>query len=959
MIRIILLFTLMLSWFCSAQSVQYGKFKLTYPNGLLQEEGIRAQNTSTGTQYWYDLNDNLIRKIDYSFSYPRAGKFEDYRHEEIIYDYNDNGDLTQTLKKINGETQAQDKEYYANGQIKFSRSNTSNGGYTRVVYFPNGRKKYRSSFWQRGKMFREHGTQTRWREDGTLITQAEFRDGLKVGERKAWNENGDLIEIFTYRNDTVVGIQRWTDSGLMTNFWSKDTSPETHFQLKFHRDNKTIQSKIYAKKYILDGEPLILNFTTAYDLDGKEDRITVRDANFRNNNRMYYGPQNIVSEKYITNYTFSYYIEHDYRGEKFLHLQPGANPKRMGFWIKNSVRLPIDGSKEEYRKIIKTKLNEVKTLIKKKKVNPSHQFNLENLPKAEAYYNKYLDEVVFKSARTITHFDTTMTGDYQILYDGTSMRFEGHLFEGLLHGTATLFLNDSIKLFERNYQYGVPHGEWHEWFLTGDIAMDLVFVRGREREHFYYYLEGGVAEHVATSELGNAIIDDEFDIDEKPRSLKWTEGDIYRDLKMDENGKVLSYRWYDSKREISISKRYYKGKESVSIHIPPVPGNIYTFDFSRNGIEINGTFWWDSVNKVNVLEDNIGTYKQLNKKEIAYSPNLPCDCKEWEKSDFFAPVTSQFIKKGKFKKYQLDFHAPISLAGIHGDPYYMSEAPKAYIPGKSYSLYRHFITRKAITFHLPDTSGLSFSLAPCRSKHAFVNQSVGVKFRVGHPNETNLTFSKLKTLELAFPSSMLRQVNESFDVLKDVDNRDMPGSFLFNATRVNYNKAKELDVIEPRYLCSRPMEIARTKLVLEAQALLPDVSRTENYPEMKQRWSLDSTNIDPRLVELGIDELMLNQFRGAFITRGQIHIPFSDEDDGYFPVEIEELAISSEYAIAILSLDYQILGETPHIINAQGKQQEVFISNLVSSIKALNGVKSIIENDDKNTTLTILMYIQK
>jgi len=110
---------------------------------------------------------------------------------------------------------------------------------------------------------------------------------------------------------------------------------------------------------------------------------------------------------------------------------------------------------------------------------------------------------------------------------------------------------------------------------------------------------------------------------------------------------------------------------------------------------------------------------------------------------------------------------------------------------------------------------------------------------------------------------------------------------------------------------------------------------------------------------LGIDELMLNQFRGAFITRGQIHIPFSDEDDGYFPVEIEELAISSEYAIAILSLDYQILGETPHIINAQGKQQEVFISNLVSSIKALNGVKSIIENDDKNTTLTILMYIQK
>jgi hypothetical protein len=113
-----------------------------------------------------------------------------------------------------------------------------------------------------------------------------------------------------------------------------------------------------------------------------------------------------------------------------------------------------------------------------------------------------------------------------------------------------------------------------------------------------------------------------------------------------------------------------------------------------------------------------------------------------------------------------------------------------------------------------------------------VNQSISAKFRIGHPDQTELSFSKLKSLELAFPTPILRQVNENFEVLKDIHNNDIPGSFLFTSKRVSYNKEKELDVVEPRFVCSRPMEIMHSKLMLEVHSFLPDLSTTENYSEM-------------------------------------------------------------------------------------------------------------------------------
>jgi hypothetical protein len=241
------------------------------------------------------------------------------------------------------------------------------------------------------------------------------------------------------------------------------------------------------------------------------------------------------------------------------------------------------------------------------------------------------------------------------------------------------------------------------------LPMDKSNGRGIKKEHFYYYLDGGVAEHVAISKLGHTIVDDKFDPGEKPRSLRWTEGDISRRIEIDEKGEILSYQWYDYKREISVSKNYnHADKGRVNIKVPPLAGNIYTFDLKRHDIEITGRFWWDTENKVNVLEDNIGTYQQLNRKEIAYPPQLPCNCKEWEKSDFFALPTSEFIKEEKFKKYQFNFHAPISLKGIYGDPYYMKEQPKKHLPGKKYAIYSHFITREAITFTFPTHTDFRF-----------------------------------------------------------------------------------------------------------------------------------------------------------------------------------------------------------------------------------------------------------
>jgi len=82
-------------------------------------------------------------------------------------------------------------------------------------------------------------------EDGRLIGEIEFRDGMKNGISREWSSNNNLVLEHMYVNNTRHGPQReWSDSGTLVceeefehgictrrKSWSDDGTPAGDYEL--------------------------------------------------------------------------------------------------------------------------------------------------------------------------------------------------------------------------------------------------------------------------------------------------------------------------------------------------------------------------------------------------------------------------------------------------------------------------------------------------------------------------------------------------------------------------------------------------------------------------------------------------------------------------------------------------------------------------------------------------------
>ncbi len=417
----------------------------------------------------------------------------------------------------------------------------------------------------------------------------------------------------------------------------------------------------------------------------------------------------------------------------------------------------------------------------------------------------------------------------------------------------------------------------------------------------------------------------------------WEEDSLLCSIRLNEDRTLNSYTWNNLKKGVKLSHTVHNGSNFLTVDIPPIANKEVTFRLSRHGVTVEGKAYWDAEKGKAILEDNFGKIEKVDPNEISFSETLPCGCTDWIDHKFWASPTERYATLTDFKKYQHDFHAPSeALTYLFGHPYYMSgQEPDKYELGKEYNINAYFYSARPIDLFLPDTNGIIFTYEPCKSKYAFIKLYANLSFKVGSPKETTVSISNPKTLALTIPAPMLAQVNHNFKPIVGQDGKLISGVFLFNADEVKYNHRKQLDVIQPKLQCAKPMQIGNSGMILQVNNLWPDFSKTWNYVVMTKRLLNNE-----RAMKLGLESAPENDFIGAFATSGNIYFPFNpNNDEGaeeHLAFTVDNVLVSATECRATVYAGEVAKNETVLISTLSGERRSISKAELIKVLESAN-----------------------
>ncbi|HEY0031124.1 MAG TPA: hypothetical protein VGC65_10230, partial [Bacteroidia bacterium] len=825
-----------------------GEFTQFYPNGLIQAQGINTPLKKSGEQYWYYPNDKLRMIVEYSITYSYFGNYSNYFFNETVTEFWENGKNKSLKKYINGKAKDELTLWYANGNMMREYKPAADGKhFIYAEYYENGQKKETRSYLPGEKTDVQDGLYQKWNEKGILTAEASIQDGKNQGYYRAWTEQGQLTDEDWYEKGLIQAQKRWSSVGeLIISYDKRD--PENNVEsVSFHADKKTISNISYFKTYTVGDSVVKIRFSDQFDTKGvlKQSsafyKKSVAVGWFKNNFALY-----PIKAEFVRDSLMLYGIQTSSLEARIIKLKdrpehviriiqvPAFNE---GFYS-DAFNIPVGATQKKITKIVDAKLKKIERwYTNPEKVNPLYLISKEKFPLIRPYALSLIPQLLFTSVVCTQHFDASRSGDFIFEFTGTKMKCTGTLKEGLLHGNYIVYLNDSIVLCSKPYQYGVLHGKVMEYYPNGLPSIETEYVLNRKIKETSYYFNGGkrktifyndkersakelewyengiaksVLENIPFPKFDQYSLREDWYPDGSVKHYSIYKDSVLQMADLFENGEIKGFSHWDYKKEIYISKsKESEGRIYMSVKIPPQSGlKTFEFEFEKYDINIKGKAAIVPPSTNWSLEDNLGKKTQVDFSQLSFSENLPCACEDWTKHEFFMPSIKDKMSEETFLKYQLHFHKPLAIYPfIFGDPYYTSSEPEKYTLGKTYSFSSNFVSYNDIVIPMTDSSGILFSLTPCRSKYAFASFSVSGEFRYGFPAETKISIYDPKTMSITFNSKLLRQVNEKNEILKNSKGDDLPGMILFNGKQLNYNSEKELDVIEPGISCSKALEV--------------------------------------------------------------------------------------------------------------------------------------------------------
>jgi len=151
-----------------SNSNQEGEWKFYFENQKVEVEGRYKNGKKEGAWYWYYPNSALLQEENWS-----QGKLDG----EFV-EYNENGEITVKGEYIEGTEE---------GEWFYTQGNAIEKG----VYYDG----MRTGLWT-----------TKWRENGTLISEIEYDQNLFHGKHNIYYPNGKIRETGKYSGGERVGI---------------------------------------------------------------------------------------------------------------------------------------------------------------------------------------------------------------------------------------------------------------------------------------------------------------------------------------------------------------------------------------------------------------------------------------------------------------------------------------------------------------------------------------------------------------------------------------------------------------------------------------------------------------------------------------------------------------------------------------------------------------------------------
>lgn len=988
-----------------------GPYTQWYPNGKLQSKGVIDGNTRSGTSWWYFENDTIRKTVEFKSSFLRAGDFHDYVLEESVTEFWENGRKKFLKKFKNGEELYGTINWYANGQLKSTEVVSADGSHHIFSeYFETGQKKSERPFLAEKKENRsvQDGTYRQWNEVGTLLFESNTKDGKQNGAFREWNAEGKPVSESYYENGIVIAQKKWDGTGKLVVDFDKRKENNEIEAIYYHPDKTTVRELHYIKKYAIDDSIITLHYSEQYSPDGK---LTSFYIKYNQGSALYFDQLAFWSHNQFTlpfittNSRAGKFKVTGYSGMMFkarytdvggFRIDPMFNPTYPGT-VSNtqvSLELPAGFTPAKMEKAISDKVKALKaSATDSTKIRVEYMITPAQAEKIAPFYRELIPKVYFDSAVVSTAFDSTLTGPFTITFTGTKMKCTGSLKNGLLDGKYIFWLDDENKLNEIDYRFGLQHGETKEWYVNGKPARTAIY-RYNERygpETFYYFnggkkneeeYAGGKNPVKKTSWYENGTmkssitfysvpksqyneLKDEWYENGAPKKISLFTDSIYKEATLDRNGKITGIHVNDYKNNYFISKEYARDRLYRKVDIKDRSVKRYEYAFEKNGVKISGVVTWDSVAGAWNMEDNMGTLVVVDRSVLKFREDLPCGCSDYTKSDFFAQPTKDFISEENFKKYQLDFHQPLTgLRTIFGDPNYnfgnYHTPPESFPIGKEYSYYSKFWVMGDLTMALPDSNGLLFSLTPCRSKNAFASFDASISFKAGFPKQTEVSISQLQTLSLEFNADFLRQVDDKHVPLKNTQGAYLPALYLFDGDKLLYNAREELNVVNPIPQCARTAEFSGTGIFIDFNSFYPDLSGTKNYPQMDAAYNKATTRY-PARATLGLTAEKAATFRGIYSDNAIVTVPVLVKGTGT-PVDFTgvNILLGSNFASGTLRLAVKAAaGEKYTFTNDDNATATFTKAELEQSLIKCGWTKHIIFYDPETSELLVHFYYEK
>jgi antitoxin component YwqK of YwqJK toxin-antitoxin module len=977
-----------------------GSFTQYYPNGLMQCQGTNGSHKKTGEQYWYYPNDKLKKIVEYSITYT-PGHFGNMQFLETVTEFWENGKNKSVIRLLNNREQTERTEWYSNGNLKReTKFAPDQKHYLYSEFFENGQKKNERPFLLTEKISNQDGTYRAWNDKGIQVAESNYINNKSNGLTKFWTEEGKLIEESLYADNTIVAQKKWTDTGKLIIAYDKRDKNNTIEHIEFHEDKKTIRNLTYHKKYQVGDSMVKIRFNNAYDKEGnlKQQSILYNKTqaygwgkNYRRSED-YWG--NFVKDSFVVstarNSSFEATLQHNIRGDYFSVKFAGIPGYTVAPWYREVVSFPAASYPDRLEHIMKTHFRDMrKRFTTAGKVNPEYLTTKEQFDLVVPCYVAGTKHLFFTSTEMISSLDSNYTGHFTIYYKGSGMRYEGCLKEGLQDSTATLYLDDSVKLSEKEFHHGLQHGRSKEWFINGSIASEAWYSYNAKTEETEYYIDGGKkiktlynTQERATKQYTwypNGILKcekttivggdynghelkDEWFKDGSVKQIAIYKDQVIKTAELFPDGQLKNYNYVDIPREIHITRLKEATREYITVKLPPEITDTFKFDFEKNSVHISGMAYRTKPSFDWHLEDNFGKKTQTDRNVQIYSENLPCECTDFKLPGGYRMSTKEYISQSSFLKYQLNFHKPLDiLSSIGGNPFPDGNEPERHIPGKKYDFSGYFnVYEKDVVIPLTDSAGILFSLSPCRSKYAAGYFHVYGDYRHGFPGSARLTITDLQTLSLSFNKSFLRQTDENHQLLKNSKGQDIPGMILFKGKKITYDAEREIDIIDPQLSCTRPLEITGTGIVITIESMLPDLSTTINYNEMERAWENEKSYFHARAKTLGIPASLIRHFRGAYVTSASVEIPYA-QNGIKKPLVFysHDMAIGDDFIIGTISIPSKKGPGNYSFTDA--KEQTIWIDEkLFKEQMAASGFDHVyLQYDAENAQLYIHFYYRK